>query len=55
MEVKIKKPMPIRCKDCRSHFSVKKCSAMQSSKIGLQKRVVAIYRYDPSIAKPTNE
>ena len=38
-----RKPMPYRCRDCRGHFSVRKGTVMQSSKIGLQKWVVAIY------------
>ena len=41
--VKNRKPMPYRCRDCRGHFSVRKGTVMQSSKIGLQKWVVAIY------------
>ena len=36
-EVANRKPMPYRCRDCRSHFSVKKGTVMQSSKLGLQK------------------
>ena len=35
--------MPYRCRDCRSHFSVRKGTVMQSSKIPLQKWVIAIY------------
>ena len=38
-----RKPMPYRCRDCRSHFSVRKGTVMQSSKIGLQKWLIAIY------------
>ncbi len=38
-----RKPMPYRCKDCRSYFSVRKGTVMQSSKIGYQKWVIAIY------------
>ncbi len=38
-----RKPMPHRCRSCRGHFSVKKGTVMQSSKIGLQKWVIAIY------------
>ena len=41
--VKSRKPMPYRCRDCRNHFSVKKGTVMQSSKIGLQKWVIALY------------
>ena len=36
-------PMPYRCRDCRKHFSVRKGTAMQSSKIGLQNWAIAIY------------
>ena len=42
-EVKNKKPMPYRCKDCRAHFSVRKGSVMQSSKLSYQKWAIAIY------------
>ena len=38
-----RKPMPYRCRDCRHHFSVRKGTVMQSSKLGLQKWAVAIY------------
>ena len=38
-----RKPMPYRCKDCRHHFSVRKGTVMQSSKLGYQTWVVAIY------------
>ncbi len=41
--VKSRKPMPYRCRDCRQHFSVRKGTVMESSKIGLQKWVIAIY------------
>ena len=41
--VKSRKPMPYRCKDCRKHFSVRKGTVMQSSKIPSQKWVLAIY------------
>ena len=36
-------PMPYRCRDCRSHFSVRKGTIMQSSKLGLQKWLIAIH------------
>ena len=42
-EEKDRKPMPYRCRDCRKHFSIKHGTAMQSSKIGLQKWAIAIY------------
>ena len=38
-----RKPMPYRCRDCRHHFSVRKGTVMQSSKLGLQKWAIAIY------------
>ena len=40
---KSRKPMPYRCRDCRRHFSVRKETVMQSSKLGYQKWVIAIY------------
>ena len=43
VEVKSRKPMPYRCRDCRNHFSVRKGTVMQSSKIGLQKWLIALY------------
>ena len=41
--VKSRKPMPYRCRDCRNHFSVRKGTVMQSSKVGLQKWIIALY------------
>ena len=38
-----RKPMPYRCRDCRGHFSVKKGTVMQASKLGLQKWAIALY------------
>ena len=38
-----RKPMPYRCRDCRAHFSVRKGTAMQSSKVGYQKWAIAFY------------
>ena len=38
-----RKPMPYRCRDCRNHFSVRKSTVMQSSKLGLQKWAIALY------------
>ena len=37
------KKMPYWCTDCRSYFSVKTGTAMQSSKIPLRKWAIAIY------------
>ena len=38
-----RKPMPYRCRDCRGHFSVRKGTVMQSSKVGYQKWAIAFY------------
>ena len=35
--------MPYRCKDCRQHFSVRKGTVMQSTKIGLRKWAISLY------------
>ena len=43
------KPMPYHCGDCRKYFSVKTGTVMQSSKIGLQKWVIAIYLMSTSL------
>ncbi len=37
------KPMPYWCTDCRSYFSIKTGTPMESSKLGLRKWVVAMY------------
>lgn len=42
-QVKSEKPMPYWCSDCRSYFSVRTKTPMQSSKISLQKWVIGIY------------
>ena len=36
-------PMPYHCGDCREYFSIKTGTVMQSSKVALQKWVIAIY------------
>lgn len=41
--VKSRKPMPWRCRDCRGYFSVKYGTVMQSSKLGLQTWLLAVY------------
>ena len=41
--VKNEKPMPYHCTECREYFSVKTGTVMQSSKVPLQKWVIAIY------------
>lgn len=43
VEVKNHKPMPYRCQDCRSHFSVRTGTVLAEGKIGLHKWLVAIY------------
>ena len=43
VSVTSRKPMPYRCRDCRGHFSVRKGTVMQSSKLGLQKWAIALY------------
>lgn len=42
-ETKNRKPMPYWCSDCRSYFSVRTGTPMQSSKIPLRKWVVGMY------------
>lgn len=39
--VKSRLPMPFRCRDCRHHFSVRKGTVMQGSKLGLRFWVIA--------------
>ena len=41
--VKNENPMPYHCGDCREYFSVKTGTVMQSSKVPLQKWVIAMY------------
>ena len=41
--VKSRKPMPLRCKDCRRHFSVKYGTIMQGSPLGVQTWLLAVY------------
>ncbi len=43
-EVPNAKPMPYWCSDCRSYFSVKVGTVMESSKIGYQKWAIAFYQ-----------
>ena len=42
-EVKNHKPMPYRCRDCRKHFSVRTGTVLAESRLGLHKRLMAIY------------
>lgn len=39
------KPMPYRCKDCRSYFSVRTGTMMESSRLPLRKWAFAVYLY----------
>ena len=41
--VKSRKPMPWRCRDCRGYFSVRYGTVMQSSRLGLQTWLLALY------------
>lgn len=47
--VKGEKPMPYHCTECREYFSVKTGTVMQSSKVPLQKWVIAIYLLSTSL------
>jgi len=38
-----RRPMPYRCRDCRRHFSVRKGTTMQSSKVSMREWVVGIH------------
>ena len=49
VRVKNQKPMPYRCKDCRKHFSVRKGTVMQSSKLGYQKWIIGLYMMSTSL------
>lgn len=42
-ETKSRKPMPYWCRDCRSYFSVKTGTVMQSSNLPLRKRAIATF------------
>ena len=48
-EVKNEKPMPYWCSDCRSYFSVKTGTVMQSSNLPLHKWAIAIYQFTTSL------
>lgn len=41
--VKNRRPMPYRCRKCRKHFSVTVGTVMQSTKLGLQTWLLAVY------------
>ena len=47
--VKDEKPMPHHCGESRKYFSVKTGSVMQSSKVALEKWVIAIYLFSTSL------
>jgi len=42
-EVKDRKPMPYRCRDCRKHFSVRTGTVLAESRLPLHKWLMAIY------------
>ena len=48
-DVKQRKPMPYRCRDCRKHFSVRSHSVMQGSKLPLSKWAIAFYLYSTNL------
>ena len=48
-EVKNEKPMPYWCPDCRTYFSVKTGTVMQSSKLPLRKWAISIYQVSTSL------
>jgi transposase-like protein len=47
--VKNENPMPYHCGECREYFSVKTGTVMQSSKVPLQKWVIAMYLLSTSL------
>lgn len=47
--VKNETPMPYHCGECRQYFSVKTGTVMQSSKVALQKWVIAMYLLSTSL------
>ena len=48
-DIKDRKPMPYRCKDCHAYFSVRKGTTMQSSKLGYQTWALAIHLVATSV------
>lgn len=42
-EVKNRKPLPYRCRDCSSYFSVRKGTVMEASNLGYRKWAIALY------------
>jgi transposase-like protein len=47
--VKNENPMPYHCGECRQYFSIKTGTAMQSSKVSVQKWVIAMYLMSTSL------
>jgi transposase-like protein len=48
-DVPNERPMPYHCGECREYFSVKTGTVMQSSKVALQKWVIAMYLLSTSL------
>ncbi len=46
---KNKRPIPFHCRDCRKYFSVRTGMVLASSKISLQKWVIAIFLYTTNL------
>ena len=46
---KTRKPMPYHCKSCRKYFSIRTGTAMEASKIPLQKWAIGIFLYATSL------
>ncbi len=49
LHVKSRKPQPFRCRTCRKHFSVRKGTQMECSRIPLRKWAIAIYLFTTSL------
>jgi len=49
LKVNNRKPQPFRCRSCRKHFSVRKGTQMESSRLPLRKWAIGIYLYTTSL------